>query len=123
MCSSDLLIPAMPGIASDIKKPGVTELAYPKIPLKAAHSLQQAWPIVRADLHKITAPVLAYRSRVDHVVEPVSGRALLAGLAGGRVQEQVLEDSFHVATLDNDAPAIFAGSADFVRAHVPADAG
>ena len=117
------LIPAMPGIASDIKKPGVTELAYSKIPLKAAHSLQQAWPIVRADLHKITAPVLAYRSRVDHVVEPVSGRALLAGLAGGRVQEQILEDSFHVATLDNDAPAIFAGSVDFVRVHAPADAG
>ena len=117
------LIPAMPGIASDIKKPGATEVAYPKIPLKAAHSLQQAWPIVRADLHKITAPVLAYRSRVDHVVEPVSGRALLAGLAGGRVQEQILEDSFHVATLDNDAPAIFAGSVDFVRVHAPADAG
>ena len=117
------LIPAMPGIASDISKPGVTELAYPKLPLKAAHSLQQAWPVVRADLPRITAPVLVYRSRVDHVVEPVSGRALLAGLAGGTVEERVLENSFHVATLDNDAPTIFAGSLDFVRAHSPADAG
>ena len=117
------LIPAMPGIASDISKPGVTELGYTKLPLKAAHSLQQAWPVVRADLPRITAPVLVYRSRVDHVVEPVSGRALLAGLAGGTVEERVLEDSFHVATLDNDAPLIFAGSLEFVRAHTPADAG
>jgi hypothetical protein len=29
----------------------------------------------------------------------------------------MLEDSFHVATLDHDAPAIFAGSLDFIRTH------
>jgi len=113
------LLASFPGIASDIKKPGVQELAYDRLPLKAAHSLQRAWPVVRADLPRISCPVLVYRSAVDHVVEPVSGRALLAGLAGGTVEERVLTDSYHVATLDNDAPTIFAGSADFVRSHAP----
>jgi carboxylesterase len=117
------VLPSMPGIASDVKKAGVTELAYDKVPLRALVSLQRAWPVVRADLSLITCPVLVYRSRVDHVVEPVSGRVLLEGLAGGTVQERLLEDSFHVATLDNDAPEIFAGSLDFVRAHSPAAAG
>ena len=112
-----------PGIGSDVKKPGVTELAYDRLPLRAAHSLQQAWPVVRADLHKITCPVLAFRSSVDHVVEPVSGRALLQGLAGGTVEERVLDNSFHVATIDNDAPQIFAESLAFVRAHTPAATG
>jgi carboxylesterase len=111
---------SFPGIASDIKKPGVTELAYDRLPLKAALSLQRAWPVVCADLHRITAPVLVYRSAVDHVVEPVSGRKLLEGLAGGRVEERVLHDSYHVATLDNDAPTIFEGSLAFVREHAPA---
>jgi carboxylesterase len=115
------LIPAMPGIGSDIKKPGVTELAYPKIPLKAALSLQQAWPVVKRDLPRITCPVLAYRSAEDHVVEPLSGRQLLEGCV--HTEERVLHDSYHVATLDNDAPTIFAGSLDFVRAHAPAAAG
>jgi carboxylesterase len=73
-----------------------------------------------ADLHRISCPVLVYRSRVDHVVPPVSGELLLRGLAGGTVEERVLEDSYHVATLDHDAPAIFDGSLDFVRAHTPA---
>ena len=114
------VVPSFPGIASDIAKPGVTELAYDRLPLKAALSLQRAWPVVRRDLPRITAPVLVYRSAVDHVVEPVSGRALLEGLAGGRVEERVLADSFHVATLDHDAPAIFAGSLDFVREHTAA---
>jgi carboxylesterase len=53
----------------------------------------------------------------------VSGRTLLAGLAGGTVEERVLEDSYHVATLDHDAPTIFEGSLAFVRAHAPAAAG
>ncbi len=114
------VLSSFPGIASDIKKPGVTELAYDRVPLAAANSLQQAWPVVRRDLSRITCPVLVYRSREDHVVEPVSGRLLLEGLAGGRVEERVLEDSYHVATLDNDAPTIFAGSLDFVHQHVPA---
>lgn len=114
------LVGAFPGIGSDIRKPGVTELAYAKLPLKAAHSLQQAWPVVLADLSRISCPVLAFRSAVDHVVEPLSGRLLLEGLAEGTVEERVLENSFHVATLDHDAPRIFAESLEFVRAHAPA---
>ena len=116
-------VPSFPGIASDIRKPGTVELAYDRIPLKAVASLQAAWPVVSADLHRISCPVLVYRSRVDHVVPPVSGATLMRGLAGGTVEERVLEDSYHVATLDHDAPAIFEGSLDFVRSHTPAAAG
>ena len=117
------VVPSLPGIASDIKKPGVTELAYDRLPLKAAVSLQAAWPVVARDLSRITCPVLVFRSRVDHVVPPVSGATLLRGLAGGTVEERVLENSYHVATLDNDAPTIFEGSLAFVRAHAPAATG
>jgi carboxylesterase len=115
------VLAAFPGIANDIKKPDMTELAYPKIPLKAAYSLQQAWPVVKRDLPRITCPVLVYRSETDHVVEPVSGRELLKGCV--HAEERVLLDSYHVATLDNDAPTIFEGSLEFVRAHAPAAAG
>ena len=116
------IIPSFPGIGSDIKKPGVTENAYSRIPLKAAYSLQKAWPTVSADLSRIHCPVLTFRSRVDHVVEAVSGQTLVAGL-GERVEERILENSYHVATLDNDAPEIFEGSLSFVRAHAPAATG
>ncbi|MCU1588441.1 MAG: Acylglycerol lipase [Frankiales bacterium] len=115
------VLPTFPGIGSDIKKPGVTEQAYPKIPLRAAYSLQQAWPVVRGDLPKITCPVLVFRSEVDHVVEPVSGQALRDGCV--HAEERILHDSYHVATLDNDAPQIFEGSLAFVRQNAPAAAG
>jgi carboxylesterase len=38
------------------------------------------------------------------------------------VTEVVLHDSYHVATLDHDAPRIFAESLEFVRRLAPAAA-
>jgi carboxylesterase len=116
------VVPSLAGIGSDIRKPGVTELAYGRTPLRAMHSVSKLWPLVVADLARLTAPVLLFRSRVDHVVEPLSGRLLRDGAHTTEVTEVILEESYHVATLDHDAPAIYAGSLEFVRAHTSAPA-
>ena len=110
-----LVVPSWTGIASDIKKPGEVELAYDRIPMKAAYSLSKLWITTRADLGKVTQPILIYRSADDHVVEPDSSALLKEKVASSDVREVVLEDSYHVATLDNDAPTIFEGSVEFVR--------
>lgn len=117
------IVPSLKGIGSDIAKPGVRELAYDRTPLRALHSQTQLWKLVVDDLAAVTAPVLLYRSRVDHVVDPLSGRLLRAGASSTEVTEVILEDSYHVATLDHDAPLIFAGTVDFVRSHSPSAAG
>lgn len=104
-----------PGIGSDIKKPDSREPALDRMPVQAFASLQKLWRLTRADLSRITAPILLYRSREDHVVEPLSARLLLAGATGTTVREVILEDSYHVATLDNDADLIFEGSVEFIR--------
>jgi carboxylesterase len=109
------VVPSFPGISNDIKKPGVDEGAYDRLPLRALHSLSQLWQLTRADLAKVTQPVLLFRSTVDHVVEPSSGRTVLASISSRDVTETLLEDSYHVATLDNDAPRIFADSTAFIR--------
>ena len=109
------VVPAFPAIANDIKKPGVDEHGYPKTPLKAAHSMMQAWKPLRADLGRITSPVLLFRSAEDHVVDPSSGEIILTGVSSTDTTERLLENSFHVATLDHDADAIHAESAAFVE--------
>jgi carboxylesterase len=114
------ITPSWAPIASDIKKPGITELAYPKLPTRAMMQLRGLWAATRADLARVTTPVIVYRSREDHVVEAVSTEVLLAGIASTDATEVVLEDSYHVATLDNDAPTIFAGSASWIRERTPA---
>src|SRR5664280_2796223 len=110
-------VASFPGVVDDINKPGVTERGYHRLPLKAARSLTRLWTVTRSDLGRVTQPLLVFRSRVDHVVEPVSTRLLMDAVGSQEVAEVVLENSYHVATLDNDAPLIFERSLEFVRAH------
>jgi carboxylesterase len=109
-----------PGIGGDIKKPDVAEPAADRMPVVAFASLQRLWKITVADLGKVRAPVLLYRSREDHVVDTLSGQLLVAGAVNTTVREIVLENSYHVATLDNDAATIFAGSVEFITERVEA---
>lgn len=104
-----------PSIGGDIKKPGMEEPAADRTPVVAFASLQKLWKVTLADLASVRAPILMYRSREDHVVDDLSGQLLKARAVNTTVREVILEDSYHVATLDNDAPAIFAGSVDFIQ--------
>ena len=113
------VLASFPGISDDIKKPGAHELAYDRLPLKAAASLSQLWKVVKADLGRVSVPLRLFRSVEDHVVEPANGEALLAGVASTVKDEVVLTDSYHVATLDNDADKIFAGSIEFISSLLP----
>ena len=109
------VLPGYPGIASDIAKPGVVEEAYDKVPLKAFHSLQQGWGQVKADIAKVTQPLLLMHSAVDHVVEASNWQYVLEHVSSTDKHDVVLADSFHVATLDYDADLIVRDSIDFVR--------
>jgi carboxylesterase len=111
------VVPSLPPVGNDIKKPGVTEPAYDRLPVKAAWQLSRLWALTNAGLGRITQPLLVMTSRDDHVVEPANSERLMS-TAGSADKRQVwLEDSFHVATLDNDLPVIIAESLAFIQAH------
>jgi carboxylesterase len=93
------------GIGSDIAKEGSTEASYPQSPLAPALSLFEGAAGVGAHLADVRCPVLLFSSREDHVVDPVSGDAVAAGVSGP-IERVFLERSYHVATLDWDAPVI-----------------
>jgi carboxylesterase len=111
------VIRSMPAIGNDIKKPGTVELSYDRVPAVAAASLPRLWRATARDLPQVSQPVLVYRSTVDHVVGPPSMRVLEAGLRPELLTVRACHDSYHVATMDNDAQAIFTGSLQFVRDH------
>lgn len=111
------VLPSWSGVSNDIKKPGAREVAYPRVPLKAAVSLQELWATTREDLAKVDVPILTFRSTEDHVVEPLSGRLLLDGVRSSDVTERLLTNSYHVATLDNDAEQIFTESSAWIATH------
>lgn len=108
-----------PSIGGDIKKPGVVESANKRTPVVAFASLQQLWRTTVTDLNRVTAPIRMYHSVEDHVVDPLSARLLKAGAISTTVEEIMLRNSYHVATLDYDADEIFSGSVEFIRSLTP----
>lgn len=107
------LRPGVPGVGNDIALPGADERAYPVRPLKALHSAIAAQR--RLDLPAVRAPLLVFTSTRDHVV-PTGDSAYVLDRAGSSEREQVwLRHSFHVATLDHDAPVIVERTVAFAR--------
>jgi carboxylesterase len=93
------------GIGSDIAMEGAAEAAYAGTPLAAALSFFEGVDSVAARLGDVRCPALLLSSRVDHVVPVESGDAFEASV-GGPIERVYLERSFHVATLDWDAPMV-----------------
>jgi len=113
------LIRSRPGIASDIAKPGSVETGYDRVPLHAAHSLRSFFRLVDGELPQVTQPLLVLRSPQDHVVPPADPARILSRVSSRDVTEILLEQSYHVATLDHDADRIFDESLAFVTRLAP----
>jgi carboxylesterase len=109
------VVRSLPSIGGDIKNPDAQEGASKRTPVASVATLPRMWKTTVAGLASVTQPVLVYRSTVDHVVGPASMKILTAALPGAEVRP--LANSYHVATLDNDAPEIFDGTLAFIQKH------
>ena len=108
------VVPALRGVVNDIKKPDQDEHGYHRLPLKGLAEVTSMWKVVVPDLNLVTQPVLYFRSNEDHVIDVSSSPTVLHGVSSASVEERTLTNSYHVATLDNDAERIFTESAEFV---------
>ncbi|MDR3006144.1 MAG: alpha/beta fold hydrolase [Acidovorax sp.] len=96
----------VPGVGSDIKKPGVTELAYAEVPVPTVKQIYALMSVTRDLLPRITAPTQVLVSPDDHVVPARNATHILGGIHSGLREQVLLHESYHVATLDNDAELI-----------------
>ena len=108
------LTPSMVAVAGDIKKPGVWEPAYDRVPTGGVDQFRRLLKVVRPLLPGILVPTLLFKSREDHVIPVASTLKTVARL--GTVQKDVvwLDHSYHVATMDHDLPLIVEQSARFL---------
>ena len=107
-------VPSLRGVVNDIKRPGQDEHGYQRLPLKGLAAVTEMWKVVVPDLKRVTQPLLYFRSAADHVIDSSSSPTVLRGVASADVEERILDNSYHVATLDHDAERIFTESAEFV---------
>lgn len=116
-----LVVRSMPGIGNDIKLAGQDEIGYDRTPLKALASQLQMWKATRADLSLVTQPLLVFQSDEDHVLDKTSVDLIRAGVSSTVTEHVPLPNSYHVATIDNDAQLIFDRTAAFISEHVGTD--
>lgn len=113
------IVPIAPASAAglrknDIKKGG-DEDAYDYVAAAAGNSLVRALPQVRGRLKELTAPLLVVYSRDDHSVPPANSKALPELVGSKSVEVLELQNSYHVATLDNDLPLLDERIASFAE--------
>ncbi len=105
----------VPGLGGDIKKPGVDELAYQEVPGPSIRQLFALKSVTRELLSKVICPTLVIQSREDHVVEPRNAPFIMDNIGSDDKQLLWLEDSYHVATLDNDKERIATEILKFIK--------
>ncbi|WP_314222663.1 alpha/beta hydrolase [Streptomyces zaehneri] len=113
------LVRTTKGITSDIAKEGVLESGYDRVPLHSAHSLRTFLRMVDGELPQVTQPLLLLHSVQDHVVPAADSARVLGRVSSADVTEILLEQSYHVATLDHDADRIFEESYAFIARIAP----
>jgi carboxylesterase len=99
-------------------QPGVTELAYPVVPVPTIRQLYSLMGVTRELLPRVTCPTLIFQSRDDHVVNPGNAPYILDHIAAQDKRLMWLENSYHVATLDHDKEQIASETLSFIQAHV-----
>lgn len=105
------------GLGDDIKRADAHEIAYDRLPLHALAGLPRLWARTRHGLGSLHQPILVFSSAEDHVVGPASVLALREGVRTSNLAIRECVNSYHVATLDNDATMIFEGSLEFIQDH------
>lgn len=109
------------GIASDIADPSMKEIAYKRVPTKAAAKMLTYQEGVKRRLADVTAPALIFSSKQDHVVDPANGPYIHDNISSKDKELVLLEKSYHVATLDYDRDMIFQRTVAFIESHIPVD--
>jgi carboxylesterase len=103
------------GVGNDIKKPGQDEIVYDRVPLRAANELGKLLRTADRELPSMGLPLLVFSSPQDHTVKPFNSRRIVQRVGSSSKDLVTLSNSYHVATLDYDAQAIFERTLAFAR--------
>lgn len=108
-------IPSAKGIAGDIKKPKTKEIAYDYVSSKASDELVKLIKEVKANMSCVDQPLLIFKSKTDHVIKIKSVFYTIKKVSSGKIEIFYLNDSYHVATLDNDSGFISKKTIEFIE--------
>jgi len=102
-------------IAREMKQKAHSSAGAAHLPLWAIHEAERLMAHVRRQLHRIHAPTLILHAREDEVASLKSPNFLMNSLAARDRRMVVLENSYHMITLDNDRHTVVEEMSKFLR--------
>lgn len=108
----------VPGIGSDMVDTTTKELAYDQVPVTCVKQVMGLAATARALLPKIKCPTFVINSRVDHVLSANNAHVIVNHVGSDKIELLWLNNSYHVATIDNDKDLIATELHRFVQRNV-----
>ena len=102
-------------VGNDIKRKGVTEYSYDKMPYRGIHQLLTMLQLTRAALPSVKVPMQLFHSVDDHTLTVSNTEIIMREIGSSNKSRIELLNSFHVATLDHDNELIFTNSLTFIE--------
>ncbi|MDQ4144408.1 MAG: alpha/beta fold hydrolase [Actinomycetota bacterium] len=109
------VLQSLPGVANDIADPEMREIAYDRIPTKAAYSMLQFTRRARRALPSVTCPTLIIHSRNDHTAHPDNAQVIYDELGTTDKEIVWLERSYHVITVDLEREQVYERTLAFIK--------
>jgi carboxylesterase len=91
-----------------------------RVPLRALREAERMTAVVRAGLHDLGCPLLMIHAREDEITRLESVQRLFDALPTRDKELAILENSYHMVTVDNDRHQVASLLAGFVKRLVPA---
>ena len=111
------VLQSLPGVANDIADPQMREIAYDRVPTKAAYSMLQFTRRARRALPSVTCPTLIIHARQDHTAHPDNAKIIHDELGTAEKELVWLERSYHVITVDVERDEVYEKALAFMKDH------
>lgn len=99
----------------DIKAKDASEITYDKTPIESINQLLVLMHKTKNKLRYVTSPILAFKSKHDHVVPPENTNFIMNHVHSRFKTVIPLLNSYHVASLDNDKEFIAEKCCEFIN--------
>ncbi|HEX5393255.1 MAG TPA: alpha/beta fold hydrolase [Rhodocyclaceae bacterium] len=101
-------------IAAQMEGQGKSDTGASKLSMVGVYQTERMMRHLRANLHRVTVPTLILHAREDDTTSLRSADLVEAKVSSSLVRKVVLENSYHIITLDNDKDVVVRETLDFV---------
>ena len=106
-------------IATSMQQSEMSEAGSTSISMDHAYNALQLIKAVRPLLNKVTSPALVVHAIDDETVSPQSAEYLIKNIGSNSIRKVLLNNSYHMVTIDNDREQVANEMASFIAEYSP----